>query len=294
MRKFVSAFLAALFTLAPSLYAQDTTTLQSPSPQSGQTAPYNQGQNPGKTAVRHTPDGNPILEDGTPVRMRTKRNLSSAENKTGDQVDFEILDAVVLDGITVIPQGGLAFGKVTEAEPKKRMGRGGKLNVVIESVKMTNGEKAALRSVKENKGGGHVGAMTGAMVATGIIFFPAAPLFLFMHGKDITIPSGTEITAYVNSDTVFVPAATMAAPAAPTSAPAASASAELVLTSSPEGADIEIDGAFSGNTPSTLQVTPGDHTVRITQNGYAPYEKKVHISGGKITLRAQLETVKAQ
>ncbi len=41
---------------------------------------------------------------------------------------------------------------------------------------------------------------TGAMVATGIVFLPAAPLFLFMHGKDITIPKGTEITAYVSGD----------------------------------------------------------------------------------------------
>ena len=42
--------------------------------------------------------------------------------------------------------------------------------------------------------------MTGAMVATAIEFWPAAPLFLLMHGKDITIPKGTEITAYVNGE----------------------------------------------------------------------------------------------
>ena len=42
--------------------------------------------------------------------------------------------------------------------------------------------------------------MTGAMVATGIVFFPAAPLFLLMHGKDITIPKGTEIAAFVSGD----------------------------------------------------------------------------------------------
>ena len=50
------------------------------------------------------------------------------------------------------------------------------------------------------KGSGHTGAMTGAMVATGIVFFPAAPLFLFMHGKDITIPKGHEVTVYTNTD----------------------------------------------------------------------------------------------
>jgi hypothetical protein len=39
-----------------------------------------------------------------------------------------------------------------------------------------------------------------AMVATSIVFFPAAPLFLLVHGKDIIIPKGTEITAYINGD----------------------------------------------------------------------------------------------
>jgi hypothetical protein len=42
--------------------------------------------------------------------------------------------------------------------------------------------------------------MTGAMVATALVVWPAAPFFLFMHGKDITIPKGTEITAYINGD----------------------------------------------------------------------------------------------
>jgi len=60
--------------------------------------------------------------------------------------------------------------------------------------------------VKGGVGGNHIAAMTGAMVATGIVFFPAAPLFLFMHGKDITIPKGTEVTAYVAADTPLDPA----------------------------------------------------------------------------------------
>src|SRR5271157_5764737 len=78
------------------------------------------------------------------------------------------------------------------------MARGGKLDIEIDYVKLADGEKAALRAVKETKGGGHTGAMTGAIVATSLIVWPAAPFFLFMHGKDVTIPKGTEITAYVN------------------------------------------------------------------------------------------------
>src|SRR5437667_12171777 len=74
------------------------------------------------------------------------------------------------------------------------------------SVRLGDGEKIALRAVKEVKGGGHTGAMTGAMIGTAIVFFPAAPLFLFMHGKDIAIPKGTEITAYINGDVNLDPA----------------------------------------------------------------------------------------
>ena len=36
--------------------------------------------------------------------------------------------------------------------------------------------------------------------ATGPLGPLAAPLLLFKHGKDITIPKDTEITAYVNGD----------------------------------------------------------------------------------------------
>ncbi len=80
------------------------------------------------------------------------------------------------------------------------MARGGKLDLNIDYVRLVNGDKVTLRAVKEVKGGGHTGAMTGGMVATAIVFFPAAPFFLFMHGKDVTIPKGIEITAYVDGD----------------------------------------------------------------------------------------------
>jgi hypothetical protein len=140
------------------------------------------------------------LEDATPVRMRINRTVSSADAQVNDTVDFEVLDDVKVKDVIVVPRGGMAWGTVTEAQPKRRMGRGGKLNINIDNVKLASGEKVALRAIKDVKGGGHQGAITGAMVATSIVFFPAAPLFLLVHGKDIIIPKGTEITAYINGD----------------------------------------------------------------------------------------------
>jgi hypothetical protein len=144
-----------------------------------------------------------LLEDGTPIKLRLSRTISSAEERVGNEVDFDVLEEVRIVDKLVIPKGSLALGTVTVAEEKKRMGRGGKLDINIDSVRLANGQKAALRAVKNAKGGGHVGAMTGAIIATSLVLWPAAPLFLFMHGKDITIPKGTEITAYVNGNTTL-------------------------------------------------------------------------------------------
>src|SRR5260370_21557676 len=138
------------------------------------------------------------LEDGTPIKLRLTRNLSSADATTDDRVDFEVLEEVKIKDVIVVPRGGLALAPITEAEHKRRMARGGKLNVNIDDVRLTEGEKAPLRAVKETQGGGHTGAMTGARVATAIVVFPAATYFLFMHGKDITIPERTESASYVD------------------------------------------------------------------------------------------------
>jgi hypothetical protein len=241
-----------------------------------------------------------VLEDETPVRLRLNRTISSADEHVGDNVDFEVLDDITVNGTLIIPKGGLAFATVTEAQAKRRMARGGKLDINIDYVKLISGEKAALRAVKDVKGGGHTGGMVGGMVATSIIFFPAAPFFLFMHGKDISIPKGTEITAYVNGDmkldvAKFQPTAQANAPAQSAAASshaenAGSMSAKLHVESNPPGADIEVDGSFVGNTPSDVQVSEGEHTVTVKKAGFKNWDRKVKVSGGSsVNLSSELE-----
>lgn len=236
------------------------------------------------------------------MRLRINRTISSADAHVGDNVDFEILDDIAVNGTLVIAKGGLAFATVTEAQPKRRMARGGKLDMNIDYVKLVNGEKAALRAVKDVKGGGHTGGMVGGMVATSIVFFPAAPLFLLMHGKDISIPKGTEITAYVNGDmkldiAKFQPAVPPDAVAqgASTSGPGGngvSSSAKLQLGSEPTGADIEVDGSFVGNTPSEVQVTEGEHMVVVKKAGFKDWERKLKVTAGSsVHLNADLERI---
>ena len=63
--------------------------------------------------------------------------------------DFEILQDISVNGTLVIPKGGLAFATVTEAQAKRRMARGGKLDINIDYVKLLDSEHAALRAVKD-------------------------------------------------------------------------------------------------------------------------------------------------
>jgi len=240
-----------------------------------------------------------LLEDGTPVKLRIARTVSSADAHVGETVDFEVLEEVRLGSLLMIPKGGTAWATVTEAQSKRRMARGGKLDMNIDSVRLVDGEKVALRAVKEVKGGGHTGAMTGAIVGTAIVFFPAAPLFLFMHGKDISIPKGTEITAYVNGNFPVDVSKFGGNTPSPQSAGAAgsvatsASTATLDISSTPVNADIEVDGSFVGNTPSSFGLAGGEHTVRISKSGYKPWERKVKTSTGAARLMAELEAMPA-
>jgi hypothetical protein len=277
IRTFTACTLVCLLTFSESLTAQQPATTAAQAKPADAATPE-----PPRAPLPNT------LMDGTAIKVRLAETISSADAKMGQQVPFEVTEDVVVQGVTVIPKGSPALATVTDAESKKRMGRGGKLNVNIDSVRLADGEKAQLRAVKDSKGGGHVGAMTGAMVATAIVFFPAAPLFLFMKGKDITIPKGTEVTAFVQGDMKLDMAKFVAAPVGPAAAPASSM-ASVSVESNVSGADIEVDGNFVGNTPSKVEVTPGLHAITVKKKGYQSWTRTMNVSGTGAKVNAELE-----
>jgi hypothetical protein len=231
------------------------------------------------------------LLDGTPIRLRLGRTIASASEKVGNSVDFDVLEDVTVSNVVVIPKGRVALATVTSADHKKSMGRAGKLEVNIDSVRLADGEKAAMRATEGGKAGGHVGAMTGAIVATSIVFFPAAPLFLFIHGKDLVIPKGTEITAYVNGDMTLDMAKFL--PPSPVAAPTTASLSQISIDANVQNCDIEVDGAFAGNTPSQLTLAPGKHEIAVTKNGFSTWSRTVMVSGSGVHLNAELEAVPA-
>jgi hypothetical protein len=63
----------------------------------------------------------------------------------------------------------------------------------------------------------------------------------------------------------------------------------LTIESSQPGADIEIDGNFVGNTPSTVSVAPGQHTITVKKKGFAAWSRTMTVSGGSVHLDADLD-----
>lgn len=64
---------------------------------------------------------------------------------------------------------------------------------------------------------------------------------------------------------------------------------QLAVSSDPTGADIEIDGNFVGNTPSSVGVTPGKHQIAVKKAGFKTWERGMMFSTGQVTINAGLE-----
>lgn len=125
-----------------------------------------------------------ILRNGTPIHLKLGKTISSATAHVGDIVDLKVVEEVIVDGLSVIPAGSMAIGLVSEAEPKKRMGRGGKLAFSVNFVSLKDDEKAAVRSFQESSGSNN----------------SAGAILPLSSGKEVVFTQGTEFTAYVDGD----------------------------------------------------------------------------------------------
>jgi len=125
-----------------------------------------------------------VLKNGTPIHMKLMKSLSSATAHVGDVVDLKVTEEVIVDGLSVIPADTQAVGLVSEAEPKKRLGHGGKLAFGVNFIRLKDDEKAAVRSFQETTGASNSSAVINPLAS----------------GKEVVFPQGMEFTAYVDGD----------------------------------------------------------------------------------------------
>jgi PEGA domain len=239
------------------------------------------------------------LKEGTPVRVRLKADLLSETAQQGKRVDFEVSQPVVVNGVTAIPQGSVAWGAVQEVKAKKFV------RFDIEGLRLPNLQQIKLRSVSvkpKNPDKDQIRLETNV-------------------GTDVGARRGAEFMAYLAADVevdVSPPAPAAKAPATPPQAaatpppqpavappqqaaasPAASVSkpAELVTVqcfSDPLGADILVDGEYMGNTPSILKLTSAKHRLVLNLAGYATVIQTLDLSSSTELRTIQVTLEKTQ
>lgn len=230
------------------------------------------------------------IQDGTKVSCRLEQTISSATAEQGQQVQLSVTEDVKLNGTIVIPQGSTVIGTIVLAEEKRRMGRTGKLDFSIDKVRAVDGEYISLHYTLTKKEGGSHAVSTGVMTAgAAVLFWPAAPFFLLRKGKDVVINKGIVLEAFTDSKHVLKSVSPSTSTAAAPAASPASGSATLTITSSIAGADIEIDGAYIGSTPSTQTVTAGLHKI-VVKSGGKVWERNLQVgASGAVNVNANFD-----
>ena len=120
-------------------------------------------------------------------------------------------------------------------------------------------------------------------------------MHVLAKGKDLEIPQGTRILAYVNGNHEVLAGINSPPPETETSGPAVTPAApsdvsSVVVTSTPSQADITVDGKFLGTTPSTVRISSGDHSVTIEKTGFKAWQRVMTlVPGGSITLDVTLD-----
>ncbi len=71
-------------------------------------------------------------------------------------------------------------------------------------------------------------------------------------------------------------------------------SGTVAISSEPDAAEIYVDGKFHGNTPATLRIAAGSHTVVLKCFGRPDYSRTLEIpKASKLTLKARFDSPSA-
>ena len=154
--------------------------------------------------------GNPgVLRAGTPIALKMAESITTKGKKleAGYLAHLEVMDAVMVNGVTVIPAGSPAIAEITDVRNKGMWGKSGKINARLLYVTVGD-RKIRLRGVFDDKG------VTGtAGVVAAIAFVPIAGFFT--TGTSASLPLGVGVNGFVDEDVTLIAAG---APAPATSA----------------------------------------------------------------------------
>ncbi len=154
-------------------------------------------------------DGNTFtLRAGTPIVVETSQTYNAKNLSEGQTVNFRVKYNVVVNKQTLVAAGALGNANITDIVRPGIFGRGGKMELQIQSVQAVDGQQillsgTAMISEGQHKKGLAWGLSAGFFVLGLFVFAPlilgAASGFL-VKGKPAETRAGTTTNASVASD----------------------------------------------------------------------------------------------
>ena len=140
------------------------------------------------------------VPDGTEIEIQLKNTLSGQEAKVGDIVDFEIVRAVQVNGVTVFERDASARARITTAKKSGHWGKAGKLEWAMQDIQAVDGNRVPARFTKRELGDSKGGTVAVAAVATGVLLGPFGLLWGLKKGRPAIIPAGNRYFVFVHGD----------------------------------------------------------------------------------------------
>lgn len=136
-----------------------------------------------------------VLPKGTLVRLMVTKEINSRDSAAGTRFPLRVDEEIKVDGVTIVPVGGKAWGEVISSEGTGGVGKGGRLNARLLYVEAM-GQQVPLDGNRESKGGSSTGQVVAGLLAFGL---PG----LLMKGNNATLKAGEIFNGYTTADAAF-------------------------------------------------------------------------------------------
>lgn len=134
-----------------------------------------------------------VVPDGTEISAVTTETLSSKTAREDDPVTFKVEEDVIVNGSVVIAKGTAIKGVVTNAKKSGFFGKGGELNVRVETTTTVDNQKIKVRASKGREGDNKTGTTIALVVLLG-------PIGLLKKGKNAEIKEGTRLRVFTDEE----------------------------------------------------------------------------------------------
>lgn len=138
-------------------------------------------------------DAGVVLNAGTSINLETVSTIQSDMVVVGQIVDFRVKSDVRVDNKVVIAAGAIAKGQVVRGQKAKGLGKEGFVEIQIKSVKAVDGQEVYLSGGNVYQEGDDQQTLA---IVLGVF---VCILFLFLKGKNATVPSGFQLSSSVAS-----------------------------------------------------------------------------------------------